>query len=420
MKASGDRGAGSGARGEVRKGTRGDTSLLRLRHVFVTQDYPPDLGGMARRHVELCRRLAPDDVMVSTVNAPGAAAFDRGEAYRLERQRFAFRESKRFANQVVWSGSLVRHCRGGGVVLHLGNIRPCGYAVEIATRRVRVPYLVYVNGGDLLREREKTASHPIKRWSARDIFSRSAGVVANSAWTAALAQEVMSQIQVVHAPPVAAIDLGTDPHQFTPARDRGLLRKRLGIGDAPLLVTVARLVPHKGQDRVIEALAALGDEYGDVRYLAVGDGADRARLEALARSRGVAERVILSGPLNDDEAAEAYATATVYVGLSRIDAGINVEGFGISFVEASASAVPVVAGDSGGVRSAVRDGETGLVVPPDDPAAAAGALRQLLGDADLRRRMGAAGRRAVETHYNWDRVAAETRAFARDVAGYGS
>jgi phosphatidylinositol alpha-1,6-mannosyltransferase len=385
-----------------------------VRHLFVSQDYPPDRGGMARRHVELCRRLTSDEVVVSTVDAPGAAAFDAGEAYRIRREPFAFREAKRFTRQLAWSTSIAQEVRRGHTIIHLGNIRPCGYAVQIATRRARAPYLVYVNGGDLLREEVKVATDSLKRWSACDIFGRSSGVVANSTWTAELTRRVMQQAGVKRLPPVAAIDLGTDPEQFSPARDRGTLRERFDIGNAPLLVTVARLVPHKGQDTVVEALASSG---ADAHYLIVGEGSDRERLEQLARTLGVADRVHFSGPLSDAQVAEAYATATVYVGISRIDNGVNVEGFGISFVEASASGVPVVAGDSGGVRSAVRDGETGFVVPPSDAVAAARAIKRLLDDEELRRRMGAAGRRAVEEHYNWDRVARETRDFALRVTG---
>jgi phosphatidylinositol alpha-1,6-mannosyltransferase len=120
--------------------------------------------------------------------------------------------------------------------------------------------------------------------------------------------------------------------------------------------------------------------------------------------------------LTDAEIAEAYATATVYVGPSRLDRGINVEGFGISFVEAGASGTPSVAGDSGGVRSAVRDGETGFVVPPQDIKAIAAALRTLLADPARCEAMGRAARAAVESHYNWARVGRETRAFAEQVA----
>jgi phosphatidylinositol alpha-1,6-mannosyltransferase len=276
-----------------------------------------------------------------------------------------------------------------------------------------VPYVVYVNGGDLLRERQKT-TRLLKRWSARAILGDAAGIVANSRWTADLAREVMERVGVRNQPEVAAIDLGTEPGQFSQARDRRALRARLGLGDAPLLVTVARLVPHKGQDVVIRALASLPP---DVRYLMVGDGHDRPRLESLARSCGVADRVVFSGALTDGALEEAYATATIYVGLSRLDGGVNVEGFGISFVEASASGVAVVAGDSGGVRSAVRDGETGIVVPPEDIGAVGRALRRLLEDDAGRSAMGRAGRAAVETHYNWDRVARETHAFVARVTG---
>ncbi len=146
----------------------------------------------------------------------------------------------------------------------------------------------------------------------------------------------------------------------------------------------------------------------------VGDGGDAAApARSSPQSLGMASRVHLTGALSDAEIAEAYATADVYLGLSRVDRAINAEGFGLSFVEAAASGTPSIAGDSGGVRSAVRDGETGFVVPPTDVGAVAAALRRLVVDPALRRTMGAAGRRAVETHYNWDRVARETLDFTR-------
>ncbi|MCC6930854.1 MAG: glycosyltransferase family 4 protein [Gemmatimonadaceae bacterium] len=386
-----------------------------MRHLFVTQDFAPDLGGMARRHVELCRRFAPDSLVVSTVAAPHAAAFDRGEPYRIAREPFPFAAAKRFSSQLTWSSHLTRLIGDGVDVVHLGNIRPCGYAIAIATRRAPTPYLVYVYGGDLLRERQKTARSLVKRWSARDILGRAAGVVAISQWSAALAREVMADVGIGDPPPVAAIDLGTDPVQFHPARDTRALRTKLGIGNAPLILTVARLVPHKGQDTAIRAIGALGPSYGDTHYVVVGDGEDGARLRALADALGIGARVHLTGALPDEAIAEAYATADVYVGLSRVDSAINAEGFGLAFVEASASATPCIAGDSGGVRSAVRDGESGFVVAPNDVAAVSSALRRLLGDSELRTSMGNAGRRAVESHYNWDRVARETLDFTRTV-----
>jgi phosphatidylinositol alpha-1,6-mannosyltransferase len=382
-----------------------------MRHLFVTQDYPPDLGGMARRHVELCRRFSPENVTVSTVGAgPGAPDFDRAEDYTIARQPFAAAEAKRFFNQLRWSRSIDRWCRNGGGLVHLGNVRPCGYAVGLGTLITGTPYLVYVNGGDLLRER-RFALQAARRWSGRLLYSRALGIVANSRWTADLARDTLARF-AARPVPVAAIDLGTDPEFFSPRRDTGALRRRLGLGGAPLLLTVARLVPHKGQDIARRALATLARDFPDLRCLLVGEGHDRQRLEALALELGMGDRVVFAGILSDDEIAEAYATATLYVGLSRIDNEVDVEGFGISFIEAAASGVPAVAGDSGGILSAVRDGETGLVVPPTDVGAVSAAVRMLLTDTSRRTAMGVAARRAAETHFTWDRVARETLDFA--------
>jgi len=374
---------------------------------------------MARRHVELCRRLSPDDIVVSTVAATDGGAFDRGERYLIERQAFGFAQAKKFVNELRWARAIARRCAKGVDVIHLGNIRPCGYAVDLARLLQPVAYVVYVNGGDLLREQIKTSSSRAKRWTARRILGRARGIVANSAWTAALARDVMFTTGVTTPPPVAAIDLGTDPATFCPSRDTGALRARFGVGDAPLIVTIARLVPHKGQDVGLEVLASLGDAYRHVRYLIIGEGDDRPRLESRARELGIADQVIFTGPLSDAGIAEAYATSTVYLGMSRLDHAVNVEGYGLSFIEASASGIPVVAGDSGGTRSAVRDGVTGFVVPPRSVAEAAEAVRMLLGNPERAAAMGAAGRRAVETHYNWDRVARETTAFVASVLPRG-
>jgi phosphatidylinositol alpha-1,6-mannosyltransferase len=161
-------------------------------------------------------------------------------------------------------------------------------------------------------------------------------------------------------------------------------------------------------------MAALAGEWPVLRYLVIGRGEDAPRLSALAAELGLGDRVLFAGNLGDAEIAEAYATATLYIGLSRVDAGINAEGFGIAFVEAAASGIPSVAGDSGGVRSAVTDGRTGLVVPPSDVAAVAAAIRSLLADAPRRQVMGAAGRADALSHFNWDRVAREVRSFAAD------
>ena len=391
-----------------------------MRHLFVTQDYAPDLGGMARRHLELCRRFGDGDettMAVSTVAAPSAKSFDESEQYVIYRQPFTFNHANRFANEMRW-GAWLTSGRGASFdVLHCGNIRPVGYPVWLAHTTRKKPYLIYVNGGDLLRERKKARESRIKRATARGILGGASGIVATSDWVAELSREVLDLVEVKNPPPVAALGLGTDPIQFHPLRDTGSLRRRWGIGDAPIILTVARLVPHKGQDNVIRALAVLRHQFKNLRYVLVGEGHDERRLRDLATELNVEDRVGFVGAMRDDELPEAYATSTLYAGISRIDREINAEGYGISFLEAAASGVPSVAGDSGGVRSAVRDEETGVVVPPENVDAIVSAIRTMLVDENRRKAMGIAARHSVETYYNWARVARDTREFTYSVTG---
>ena len=390
-----------------------------MRHLFVTQDYGPDRGGMARRHVELVRRFSADasEMEVSTVHTEGDADFDRFEDYGIHRQPFHFREANRFSNQLKWARWLVGYCRNRIDVIHCGNIRPAGYAVWWASVRLGIPYIVYVNGGDLLREKQKAARSLLKRATARRILGGAAGIAATSQWVAELAGEVMHKVGLKNVPPTAALALGTDPEVFSPSRDTGRLRSSWNAGTGPIILTVARLVPHKGQDTVIRALAKLSPEFPYLRYVLIGEGHDEVRLRRMAAELGVHDKVIFAGAIPDGDLPEAYATANVYAGASRVDNEINVEGFGISFLEAAASGLPVIAGDSGGVRSAVRDGETGIVLPPEDVDAWSRTLAELLRDPARQESLGNAGRAAVESFYNWDRVARDTREFTLAAVG---
>ena len=177
---------------------------------------------------------------------------------------------------------------------------------------------------------------------------------------------------------------------------------------------MGRLDYHKGIDTVIRALPAIRAVCPTARYAVAGVGIRRGYLEALITELGLGEAAVrLLGFVPDEELPALYNAADVFVLDSR-RFDLLVEGFGIAIVEASACGLPVVGGRSGGIPEAMRDGETGLLVDPEAPAAVAAAVCQLLADGEMRRRMGAAGRSAVEQYYNWDRVAADLIAIDRE------
>jgi phosphatidylinositol alpha-1,6-mannosyltransferase len=186
------------------------------------------------------------------------------------------------------------------------------------------------------------------------------------------------------------------------------------LGDRRWLLTVTRLVEHKGVDTGIQVLERLASDFPDLGYLIAGTGPARDALTAEVERRGLKDRVRLLGEVSDEDLPALYSCASLYLGLSR-ELPLQVEGFGLAMVEASACGLPVVASHSGGIPDAVQDGVTGLLVEPGKVEAATSAVRQVLNDEGLARRLGTAGRLEVETRLNWDRVVKDLRAIEAGV-----
>ena len=378
-------------------------------------------GGIARLHGELARRFPKGELIVSTPSDPDAAEVDAGLPAIIDRLPIGASRTKTLPGVLFWSrraASLARQHRVRFV--HCGNVKPAGYPARWVYERLRVPYSLFLYGADLLSEQHKIRHSAIKRRMTRAIFGGAAALIAISNWTRDLGLAVLGELGLDgHGQRLRVVHLGTDPTSFRPGIDPRAVRDRFALPDAGTrwLVTVARLQRHKGMDTVIAALPAILARAPDVRYAVAGAGPDRERLEKLTHKLGLADRVRFLGGVTDQDLPALYNLASVYVGASRRSERLGVEGFGISLVEASACGLPVVAGNSGGVPDAVQDGETGFLVPPEDPAALADAICRLLGDATLATRLGGNGRRAVETHFNWDRVVRDLREIESQVVG---
>jgi phosphatidyl-myo-inositol dimannoside synthase len=202
-------------------------------------------------------------------------------------------------------------------------------------------------------------------------------------------------------------------HLPTTAGDPAGLRRRLGLGDHPLVLCVGRLVPRKGQDSLIRAWPAVLEVVPAARLVLVGDGPDRARLAELIDGRGLGDRIRLAGFLPPDDLESSYRAADLFAMPCRDEAGGDTEGFGLVYLEAGARGLPVIGGRTAGVREAVADGQTGLLVEPGDVPALAAALTALLTDRDRARALGAAGRDRVRQQFT-------PAAFARRVLDAGA
>ena len=177
----------------------------------------------------------------------------------------------------------------------------------------------------------------------------------------------------------------------------------------PTIVTVARLVAHKGHETMVRAMPTVLERVAEARWVVVGEGPDLAALRDLAGSLGVERAIVFAGPLEDAERDEWLDRGWVFAMPSRIPPeGIGGEGFGIVYLEAGAHGLPVVGPNAGGVPDAVLDGVTGVLVDPMDPRAVGGAIAGLLLDRERAEVLGAAGRARAE-ELSWARHASRTR-----------
>ncbi|NUT50943.1 MAG: glycosyltransferase family 4 protein [Saccharothrix sp.] len=210
--------------------------------------------------------------------------------------------------------------------------------------------------------------------------------------------------------PMAALEhlpSGVDTSVFAPdAAARAEVRARYGLGDRPVVVCVSRLVPRKGQDVLVRALPEIRRQVPGAVLLLVGGGPYRGAVERLAASVGVSEHVVLTGSVPWEELPAHYNGGDVFAMPCRTRGrGLDVEGLGIVYLEASATGLPVVAGRSGGAPETVRDGVTGRVVDGREVAEVANAVAGLLADPDAAAKMGAAGREWVTSDWRWDDLA---------------
>jgi phosphatidylinositol alpha-1,6-mannosyltransferase len=354
---------------------------------------------------EMASRYPPGAMIVSTGHVAGSDASDGSFPNRIDRISTDARRLRTLAGIIPWSRRVVALCRAHEPgFIWCGNIHPAAYPASLTRRRTRVPYGLIVHGTDLLAVQRLSRGSAFKRRVARMLLGSASVIVANSRFTRDLLLDVCREIDIERDPQsVCVVPLGTDPEHFRPAVETATVRARYDLRDGRWLLTVANLVAHKGIDTGIRALAELRAAHPDLGYAIVGSGNEGAALRQLAESLGVQDRVRFLRGVPDDELPAIYNTASVYLGVSRLEPR-TVEGFGISLVEALACGVPVIGGRSGGIPDTVREGETGLLVDPTDHRAVADAIDRLLRDPALAQGFGRAGRPLVESHLNWDRV----------------
>jgi phosphatidylinositol alpha-1,6-mannosyltransferase len=362
--------------------------------LIVTNDFPPRQGGIQAYVHELAVRQPPGSVVVYASDHPGSADFDAAQPFPVVRHPTGLLLPTPGARRRVVA-TLREH---DATAVWFGASAPLGLLAP-ALRAAGAERIVASSHGHELG----WARLPGARQLLRRIGS-SCDVVTY------LTEFSRRRLASAFGPSSTLCQLtpGVDIETFRPGVDGSAVRARHGLGDQPVIVCVSRLVPRKGQDALIDALPAIVRRVPDAALLLVGRGRYETQLRRLAERRRVADRVVFTGGIGLADLPAHFAAGDVFAMPCRTRRlGMDVEGLGIVYLEASASGLPVVAGRSGGAPDAVREGETGYVVDGRDTAALAQRLADLLLDAGERRRLGAAGRSWVERDWRWDTRAAQ-------------
>jgi phosphatidylinositol alpha-1,6-mannosyltransferase len=371
--------------------------------LVLTNDFPPRPGGIQFFVHALAMRLPPESVTVYAPAWEGAAQFDAELPFPVVRHPTSLMLP---VPSVARRAERIVEAEGCDTVV-FGAAAPLGMLAP-GLRKAGVKRLIALTHGHEVG----WAALPAARAILRRIGDSVDTVTYLGEYTRVRLARALSPAAAAR---MTRLTPGVDTSQFYPGAGGQAVRDRLGLGSRPVVVCVSRMVPRKGQDTLIHAWPLVLATTPDATLLLVGDGPYRSRLERTARHLGVDGSVIFTGAPSRAELPGYFDAGNVFAMPCRTRRrGLDVEGLGMVFLEAAATGLPVVGGDSGNSADAIRDGETGYVVPGVSVADLADRLKRLLTDPGAAKAMGDKGLAWVYQEWRWEIVA---QRFAEIVAG---
>ena len=370
------------------------------RTLIVTNDFPPRQGGIQSFVHEIALRLPPGDLTVYAPSWDGALEFDARQPFEVVRHPTSLMiPSPAVTRRAV---ELVRSRQAEAVIF--GAAAPLAL-ITPALRRAGVYRAIGITHG----HEAGWAALPVARTLLRRIGSQTDALTYLGDY---FRVRVSGALTPAAAARLTRLHPGVDAATFRPdPAAREVIRDRYGLAGRPVVVCVSRLVRRKGQDTLIRAWGEVKSQVPGAALLIVGAGPYSADLHQLAERTGVTASVHFTGSVPQAELPAHYAAGDVFAMPCRTRrGGLDVEGLGVVYLEASATGLPVVGGDSGGAPDAILDGETGYVVGGGDVAALSERIAALLSDPAGAKAMGEKGRAWVEQEWSWDQAASALRA----------
>jgi phosphatidylinositol alpha-1,6-mannosyltransferase len=359
-----------------------------MKHLLVTNDFPPKIGGIQSLLWEWWRRLPPESFAVLTSPHSDASAFDAAQNFRIERTK------EPVLLPHPWMVHRIHELAKdfGADFVVLDPALPLGLVGPL----LKLPYMVVLHGAEVT----VPGRIPISKQVLGRVLRGADHVIAAGGYPAREGNEAAGKL-LEHT----IIPPGVDTDRFVPLSVQERTDARMHFGwdsDAEIVLGISRLVPRKGFDVLIRAIAQLAPHRPRLKLVIASTGRDEERLKKIAHE--VNAPVEFLGRVPHEDLGKLYGCVDVFSMMCRNRwGGLEQEGFGIVFVEAAACGVPQIAGNSGGAAEAVLDGVTGYVMDnPTDVAGLAARIATILDDDDLRASMATASRERAVTEFNYD------------------
>ncbi|MFQ6229153.1 glycosyltransferase family 4 protein [Nocardia sp. NPDC002869] len=369
------------------------------RTLLVTNDFPPRPGGIQSYLQALAGQLPPDDLVVYAPRWRGDShtRFDANQPFQVVRHPTTL---------MLPTPAVLRRARK---VLRAEGCESVWFGAAAPLALLAAP----LRRAGAHRILASTHGHEVG-WSMLPAARQALRVIGDHTDVVTYVSKYTRRRFAAAFGPDAALEYlppGVDTETFRPdPAARAELRKRYGLGDRPTVLCLSRLVPRKGQDVLLVAMHRIKERIPGAVLVIAGSGPYEDRLRGFADALGLADDVVFTGRVPAAELAAHHTLADVFAMPARTrGAGLDVEGLGIVYLEASATGVPVVAGTSGGAPETVLDGKTGRVVDGRRADHVADAIADILADRDVAAEMGSAGRAFVERQWRWDTLGARLR-----------
>lgn len=363
-----------------------------MKILFISIDFPPDVGGVANYYKNICQNLEDVDLTVLTEQKSGSETFDSKQGYKIIRKDLFYKTIwPKWLKMLFTAYKIVKQEKPDWVFV--GQVLPVGTAVYFLQKIFKFRYLVFSHGTDI----GIPMTHARKRQIMTLVFKKANNIIANSHYT----MKRLAKIGINEDKIVVMFPCPDRPVAYEKLQNEiSNIKNQYNLVGKLVFLTIGRLVERKGIDNVFEALSLVKHKYQDFIYLVIGKGTDKNRLNELIRQYGLEDNVKMVGYISENEKPIFYNASDIYIMTGREVKG-DVEGFGLVYLEANSYGKPVIASRTGGVIEAVIDKETGLLVDQGNTEQIKNVILQLAEDRGLRKQLGENGKKRVKEKFQW-------------------